>query len=132
MASAALNNASVNHTGNGHGAANIGSVQADTMNFEAQNSQSSGQSFNPNATAANVDFDMKQLISSGVKRIDSANIEANATLRKGEYGEGFTGFEVKNNTNVGANIAVRNNQVQNGSKVQTNKARPTRKTNETR
>ena len=119
--SAALQGAKFHHTGAGHGTASIDQIQAKKGQFELQDSVRTGQSFNKNAAPVNMNIDTKRLMQTGARRIDSANINASANMISGEYGEGFGGFGIKKDTQMNANLAIRNNRIQNGSQIGTNR-----------
>ena len=120
--SASLQDASFHHTGDTHGTASIGSAEANKAVFEAQHAGTTGQSFNENSAPVNLDIDANRLIETGSKRIDSANIKASANMIAGEYGEGLSSFAVDPNTNLSTDLAVRNNQLQNGSKIESSRS----------
>ncbi len=120
--SASMYGGSFNHTGSGRGTASVENLQASNGSFDLQHSESTGQSFNQNSSAAKVNIDTNKLLETGAQRIDSGSINASANMIPGQYGDGLAGFQVKDGTQMDANVLIRNNQIQNGSKIGTNRS----------
>jgi hypothetical protein len=78
---------------------------------------SSGSSSGSTSSQQQSDFDMDALISSTAARVESGNIRANARLNSGKIGPA----EIKDDTYLQANIDIAQNQIQDGSRIKTNK-----------
>lgn len=100
------------------GVENVGAkeIQVDITDMDKSESVS-GSTENP---VSNVDF--TELLTSGARRLDNANIQAQVGLHQGSMGEGFGSVGIENGTTLNADINVANNRIQDGSSLSTNKA----------
>lgn len=110
-------------THNGEGKGNIGvnrvgaqNIQVDVADMDKTQSVS-GSTSDP---IANVDFD--ELLSTGARRLDNAQVQAQVGLRPGTLGSGMASVGIENGTHLNANINIANNQIQDGSRIEANKA----------
>jgi len=120
--SASIQGGKVQHDGGGHGTASIDSAKLSGIDLEAQDSKKTGNSYNPKAPAISSEFDSKKLITSLASRVDNANVKSRADLNSGRYGGDFIGATIENGTQLETDLQIKNNQIQNGSKISTTKS----------
>ena len=109
------------HQGGGKGSIGVDNVGAQDIHVDItdmdKSTSVSGATENP---VSNVDF--TELLTSGARRLDNANIQAQVGLNHGTMGEGFGSVDIDQGTTLNANINVANNRIQDGSNLSTNKA----------
>ncbi len=121
IGSASLSGGHFAHNGEGKGSIGVNNVGAKDIQVDISD-MSKGESVSGATTdpVANVDFN--EMLATGARRLNNAQIQAQVGMKPGQLGSGLASVGIEEGTTLDANINIANNQIQDGSSITANKA----------
>ena len=117
VAQAGLTGGHFNHRGDGKGNVGVDNVHGSDISVNVNDLDKK----NNNSKEPITNVDLSELLTSGARRLDTADINAQVGMNAGDVGSGFSSIGVDEGTSLNASIQVANNQIQDNSAITTNK-----------